>query len=50
MSADAAATPEMVRVDRVSRSFNGTKAVDEVSFTLARGRFLTILGPSGSGK
>ncbi|MEN2980743.1 ABC transporter ATP-binding protein [Tistrella bauzanensis] len=50
MPADAAAAPAMVRVDGVSRSFDGTLAVDAVSFDLARGRFLTILGPSGSGK
>jgi putative spermidine/putrescine transport system ATP-binding protein len=41
---------EMVRVDAVSCVYGSTRAVDRVSFTLARGRFLTILGPSGSGK
>jgi putative spermidine/putrescine transport system ATP-binding protein len=40
----------MVSVERVSRHYGATRAVADVSFALARGRFLTILGPSGSGK
>jgi len=40
----------MVALDGVGKRFGDTVAVDEVSFALARGRFLTILGPSGSGK
>ncbi|MFN8753823.1 MAG: ABC transporter ATP-binding protein, partial [Betaproteobacteria bacterium] len=45
---DAAAA--MVEVRGVGKSFGGVPAVDQVSFTVAKGRFLTILGPSGSGK
>jgi len=48
--AKAADAAEMVRVEGVSCVYGTTRAVDRVSFTLARGRFLTILGPSGSGK
>lgn len=40
----------MVAVESVSKTFGAATAVAEVSFTVARGRFLTILGPSGSGK
>ena len=40
----------MVRVDRVSKIFGDLRAVDDVSFALRRGAFLTILGPSGCGK
>jgi putative spermidine/putrescine transport system ATP-binding protein len=40
----------MVALEGVSKRFGDQVAVDEVSFSLARGRFLTILGPSGSGK
>lgn len=40
----------MVAVQGVAKSFGGAMAVSDVSFTVARGRFLTILGPSGSGK
>lgn len=43
-----------LKVDGVSKRFgSGTGAVaalDRVSFTLAKGRFLSILGPSGCGK
>jgi putative spermidine/putrescine transport system ATP-binding protein len=42
--------PAMVTLSGVSKRFGATVAVAEVSFSLARGRFLTILGPSGSGK
>ena len=45
--ADGAAP--MVALESVSKRFGATLAVDDVSFSLARGRFLTILGPSGSG-
>ena len=46
----ADAIAPMVALEGVSRRFGDQVAVDEVSFSLARGRFLTILGPSGSGK
>ena len=40
----------MVRLEGVSRAFGTHLAVDDVSFTLGTGAFLTILGPSGCGK
>lgn len=40
----------MVQVKQVSRRFAGTLAVDDISFQLSAGAFLTILGASGSGK
>ncbi len=40
----------MVCVEGVSKRFGDTLAVEEVSFELAPGQFLTILGPSGCGK
>ncbi len=40
----------MVRLIGVCRQFGANRAVDEVSFTLEPGAFLTILGPSGCGK
>jgi ABC-type Fe3+/spermidine/putrescine transport system ATPase subunit len=39
-----------VRLDRVTRAFGETLAVDDVSFDVHPGEFLTMLGPSGCGK
>jgi putative spermidine/putrescine transport system ATP-binding protein len=40
----------MLRIDRVSKSFNGVAALREVSLDLAEGEFVSFLGPSGCGK
>jgi ABC-type Fe3+/spermidine/putrescine transport system ATPase subunit len=39
-----------LQLDRLSRRFGDTAAVDDVSLTIARGEILALLGPSGSGK
>ena len=39
-----------VELRNVSKEFGGVKAVDEVSFQVHQGEFLTLLGPSGCGK
>jgi putative spermidine/putrescine transport system ATP-binding protein len=39
-----------IRVDAISKSFGATKVLHDVSFALADGEFLTLLGASGSGK
>ena len=47
-------TDEYVKLDKVSKIY-GTKevkivAVDEISFEIAKGEFVVIVGPSGAGK
>ncbi|MEZ0094455.1 ABC transporter ATP-binding protein [Streptacidiphilus sp. EB129] len=39
-----------ISVDRLSQTFGSTRVLDEVSFTVPDGRFVTLLGPSGCGK
>jgi len=39
-----------VRVDRLTIRFGAFTAVDDVSFQVAPGEFITLLGPSGCGK
>ena len=39
-----------VEVQGLVKLFGNDRAVDDVSFTVAKGKFLTLLGPSGCGK
>ena len=39
-----------VTVDRVSKSYGGVAALQEVSLELVDGEFLVLVGPSGCGK
>lgn len=44
-----AGTP-LLQVEKLSRSFGGLRAVNEVSFSAASGDILGIIGPNGAGK
>lgn len=39
-----------VRLENISKEYNGTTAVDSVSLNVREHEFLTLLGPSGTGK
>ncbi|WP_418969065.1 ATP-binding cassette domain-containing protein [Alloscardovia omnicolens] len=44
------AAPVVLRVRELKKSFDGLKAVDNVSFNLHRGEVISLIGPNGSGK
>ena len=44
------ASESVLRLDNVSKAFQGQPAVRGVSLEMGRGEFLTLLGPSGCGK
>jgi len=41
---------ELIRIDHLHRDYGQLRAVDDVSFELARGEVLGFLGPNGAGK
>lgn len=40
----------MIRVENLTKKFKNFKAVDNVSFDIAKGEFFSFLGPNGAGK
>lgn len=40
----------MIRLEHVTKEYDGFKACDDVTFTVGKGEILVILGPSGCGK
>jgi ABC-type nitrate/sulfonate/bicarbonate transport system ATPase subunit len=41
---------EIIRCENLTKKFGDLKAVDDVSFDIEEGKFLSIIGPSGCGK
>lgn len=42
--------PPAIAVAHLTKSFGGRKAVDDITFSLPEGQFLTVFGPNGAGK
>jgi putative ABC transport system ATP-binding protein len=40
----------MINVEQISKSFKGTKVLQDISFEIKKEDFVAIMGPSGSGK
>lgn len=40
----------LIEVNGVSKNYGSTKALDDIHFTLEKGRIVGLLGPNGSGK
>ncbi len=41
---------DLLLVEEISKSFGGQKVLDNLSFAVRAGEFLSVLGPSGCGK
>ncbi len=49
-AASAAAAPNFLSLQNVSRHFGSLRAVDDVSFEMAAGELRAVIGPNGAGK
>src|SRR5262249_34132299 len=49
-AAEAGSAPPLIEARGLSISFGGIKAVDDVTFSVAKGEIFAIVGPNGAGK
>lgn len=47
---DRIETARMIRIEHLSKSFNGQVVLDDISLEIAKGEILVVLGESGAGK
>lgn len=50
MDSQVSSIPPILRIENISKSFGETHVITDLSFEVAAGEFLTILGSSGCGK
>ena len=50
METRKADAPPAARMDRVTKDFNGVRALADVTFAVRRGALVGVIGPSGAGK
>jgi branched-chain amino acid transport system ATP-binding protein len=48
--AEEARGPALIEAHNLAISFGGIRAVDDVSFSVAKGEIFAIVGPNGAGK
>lgn len=41
---------DIIEIDKVSKSFGGVKAVDNISLSFTKGKITSLIGPNGAGK
>jgi branched-chain amino acid transport system ATP-binding protein len=49
-AAEQCSGADIVRVEKLSKNFGGPNVLNDISFTLERGRVHSIIGPNGAGK
>ncbi|NLZ90255.1 MAG: ATP-binding cassette domain-containing protein, partial [Clostridiales bacterium] len=43
-------SPRLIRLENISKEYNGTEVLSDINLYVRKNEFLTLLGPSGCGK